>query len=398
MAGLSPEVEAFAAHLATLDDHDRNAHIEQAKILGLTQAGDDKVGAPPVRTLGEYLAVKMPEAPSLVKAVIPDLDEPTGQVVRGAITLTTSPGGKGKTVMSLTRILRWAIGQSMFPTYDGTFKPDGPIKTLLIENEGAPGFFQSRLQRQVDGMRLSPDELTMIHDNVLIWGDGGWSNLKLDDPENLAMVKRAVEEFEPDCVFLEPLRGLHRGEENSNTEMGNVVDDLNGIASMYNIGVLLTHHERKSGAEMGGDEMFAVRGGGVLTDLSAIVERFKSVKAGTLREVSWTKSRFGPAPAPIRMRFDPVRWCYDMVTLNDSDAQVLQILEENPAEYYKVADVAELTNETEEITRKVLNSLAKDGRVKRIKNPQRAEGRGSSGYLYQSKTAGDAAATGMEFD
>lgn len=394
---VDPAVEAFGEHLATLDDATREQALGAAKMLGVVQADDENVGQPPVRSLGEYLADKMPEAPSLVKATIKDVDEPTGQVVRGAITLTTSPGGKGKTVFSLSRILRWAYGAPAYAGHTESFNPIQPLKSLIIENEGAPGFFQSRLQRQLDGLRCSDEDRQQVRENVLIWGDGGWSALKLDNAENLAMIRRAIEQYEPDILFLEPLRGLHRGEENSNTEMGNVVDDLNGVASTYNLGVLLTHHERKSGAD-GGDEMFAVRGGGVLTDLCAIVERFKSVKAGTLREVGWTKSRFGPAPAPIRMKFDPVRWCYDRIEMNDEEEAVLQVLEENPTEYYAVGDVAELISETEDHARRILNSLAKDRRVKRIKNPHKQEGRGSSGFLYRSMTGEGAAGGGMDLD
>lgn len=395
---LDKQTEDFARYLAGLDDTEREQALAQAQMWAVANADDSKVGQPPVRTLGEYLDDKMPEAPSLVKANIPGLDEPTGQVVRGAITLTTSPGGKGKTVFSLSRMLRWANGDSAYPGHDDSFVPVGPLKSLIIENEGAPGFFQSRLQRQLDGMGFDDEAKERVRNNMLIWGDGGWSSLKLDNPENLALVRRAIEDHEPDILFLEPLRGLHRGEENSNTEMGNVIDDLNGLASTYNIGILLTHHERKSGAQEGEDQMYAVRGGGVLTDLAAIVERFKSVKAGTLREVGWTKSRFGPAPAPVRLKFDPVRWCYDLVTIDESDTLVLQALEENPAEWYSVADVAELLSESEDHSRKVLNSLAKDGRLKKIKNPHKADGRGSAGYLYRSNTGENAGAIGMEID
>lgn len=393
---IDPRVETFGQHLAGLDDAARTAALEAAKVYAIANADDAHVGEPPVRRLGEYLDDKMPEVPWLVKADIENMPEPTGQIVRGAITLTTSPGGKGKTVFGLSRLLRWAAGLQAYPGCDSSYVPDGALKSLIIENEGAPGFFQSRLQRQLDRMGFTEEQKAAIRENVLIWGDGGWSSLKLDDPENFALVRRAIEKWEPDIVFLEPLRGLHRGEENSNTEMGNIVDDLNGLASTYDLGIMLTHHERKSGVGDGGDPMFAVRGGGVLTDLCAIVERFKSVKGGTLREVGWSKSRFGIAHSPMRLKFDPVRWCYDYITEDSFETTILQVLEENPGEWYSTSDIAEILRETEDAIRPKLNGLAKDGRLKKIRNPHKQEGRGSAGFLYMSNMGDSPTQTGME--
>lgn len=390
------QVKEFGAYLAGLDDEERVKALAQAKMLGVTQAPDDKIGKPPLRPLGQYLREKIPEPPSLVTAATPVTDELTGQVVRGAITLTTAPGGKGKTVLSLSRLLRWAAGMPLFDDLKDVQIPTQPLRSIIIENEGAAGFFQSRLQRQVDGLEVSADQKKLIHENIAIWGDGGWSSMKIDNPENKALIRRACEEFKPDILFMEPLRGLHRADENSNTDMGNVIDDLNGIASDYDCAVLLTHHERKSGASGEEDPMFAVRGGGVLTDLVGVVERFKAVKAGTQRQVEWTKSRFGPAPPPIRMKFDPIRWCYTHVSMTDAESIFLGVLEENPSEWYSVPDLAELCSETEDHVRKLANSLAKDGRVKKIKNPHQPEGRGSAGFLYRSNTGDSSGSGGME--
>jgi hypothetical protein len=388
----APEIEAFGRHLATLDDEQREQALAQAKILGVSNADSSLIGEPPVRTLADYLAEKIPEPPALVKATVGD--ETSGTVVRGAITALTAPGGKGKTVLSMNRFLRWGAGLPLFEGLDNNQIPTHPLKTLLIENEGAAGFFQARMQRLLDGLDYDRDELAAVNENVLIWGDGGWSSMKLDDPNNMELVRRAAEKFQPDIIFFEPFRGLHTANENDNSEMAVVLDAMNGLASTYDCGVMLTHHERKSGVQDGEDPMWAARGAAVLTDLAGVVERFKTAKNGTLREVSWTKSRFGPVPAPVRMRFEAASWRYFYVPQDDDETEILEELESIPDEWFTVASIAELTAETEDHVRKRLNALAKDGRVSKTKNRNPNEG----GFLYRSKTGNPGRGAGMELD
>jgi hypothetical protein len=363
-------VKGFSEYLAGLGDEERNQALAQARVLAVSAAPSENVGEPPVRTLAEYLRDKIPEPPSLVMADVVDDLPPTGQVVRGAVSLLTSPGGKGKTVLSLNRIVRWAAGLPLFDGLETSYRPREPLKTLVIENEGAAGFFQSRLERMIDHFEFDPAERRLVDKNVLIWGDGGWSSLKLDDGTNMDLVRRAMEKYEPDILFMEPLRGLHVQEENDNTAMAALLDTLHGIARDYKGGIMLTHHERKSGVGESTEEMWAVRGAAALTDLAGVVERFKSVKNGSQREVSNTKSRFGPAPGPARMKFDPVAWRYDYVPESELDMQILSTLEAMPGEWYSAEHVAELVGETLAVSRTALNSLASDSKIKKMKGDQ----------------------------
>ena len=376
------QVKDFAEYLGSLPDAEREQALEKAKVFATANAPDENVGQPPVRTLGEYLAQEIPEPPALVNP---------GQVVRGAITATTAPGGKGKTVLSMNRFLRWGVGLPLFDGLHDCQVPVQPLKTIIIENEGAAGFFQARIQRLLDGLEYDDAETKLVKENVMIWGDGGWSPMKINDPENMELVKRAAEMYEPDIIFFEPFRGLHTANENDNSEMAVVLDQLNGLASVYDCAVMLTHHERKSGVEVGEDPMNAARGAAVLTDLAGVVERFRAVKAGALRELSWSKWRFADPYAPIRMRFDAARWRYEYVPMSQDETDCLKVFEENPDQWLSVADAAELLSETEADTRKMLNSLAGDGRLKKQRNPL------GQGFHYRS-AAGGAPSGGMSFD
>lgn len=371
MTEVLPQIKDAARAIAVLDEVERQRAIAQLQHLATIEAPSDKVQQAPVRTLGEYLDAQIPEPPALVKP---------GLAVRGGVTLMTSRGGKGKTTFSLNRIVRWACGK---PVFDGeeAMAPTESLRTLIIENEGAPGFFQSRLRMIVEAQDKADHEA--IRENVLIWGDGGWSSLKLDEQANVELIQRAATEYKPDLIFMEPLRGLHKGEENSATEMAVVLDQLNGLATQYDLGVLLTHHETKAGPSDGADEMNAVRGSGVFTDLAGCVERYRHVQGGKLTEIKWTKNRWHhPMPAPVRMRFEASVWGYTHIAASEQEKAALQILQEAPGERYSVQDVAELTDETIEHTRKVLNELAESKQCKREKGLRAPGETGSPGMRY----------------
>ena len=233
-----------------------NALLSRAKLEAMNAASDESFEAP-ITTLGDYLARPIPVPPILVTPAI---------VVRGGITCTVGRAGKGKTQVNLNRILKWSCGQDMFPgirTPEGekVLSPSHPLKILVIENEGAPGMFH----KQIGVMTSAPgyftdEEREMVMNNVLIWGDGGYSGLKLDDPSALNTVRAGCEKWEPDIVFIEPFRGLWQGDENSSTDMAVVADALSGIATDFDCGVILTHHEKK-GSGGGGDPVSALRAG-----------------------------------------------------------------------------------------------------------------------------------------
>ena len=366
-----PIIQEAAKQIAGLDEGERVLALKQLEMLAVAEAPLENVQAIPVRTLGEYLDAHLPEPPALVTP---------GLVVEGGVTLMTARGGKGKTTFSLNRMVRWAAGQPVFDGED-SMAPTKPLRCLIIENEGAPGFFQSRLKAIVKAQ--AGDHLDAVRENILIWGDGGWSSLKLDEAQNVELIQRACEKYEPDIVFMEPLRGLHKGEENSATEMAVVLDQLNGLATTYNMGVLLTHHETKSGPGDGADEMNAVRGSGVFTDLAGVIERYRHVQGGKLSEIKWTKSRWHhPMPNPVRMKFESTTWGYTLIAESEQQKAILAIMLEAPGERYSVNDLSEISGETVDHCRKVANELVDDDKVKRERGLRQPGAGGSPGMAY----------------
>lgn len=337
-----------AAELAELPEDERKRGIRYIETLATTEAPSDEVAKPPVASLGEYLEREVGDAPVLVHP---------GICARGAITAMIARGGKGKTTVSLNRLIRWGMGKPLFDEVPDVLRPDEPLRSLIIENEGAPGHFQKVLKTIIDNNNFSDECKSMARENVYIWGDGGWSGLKLDDDNNMALVRSAVEAVKPDIIFLEPFRGLWRGDENDATAMANVLDSLSELANAYECAVFLTHHERKGGVGEGGDPMSAARGSGVMEGHAAVMERWVPVKNNKYRELSWIKARFEEAPAPLTMEFDRERWAYAYVGLDAMTRDVAKFMQQFPDSWMPAGEIGSELGLDYQAVRKLLNKL-----------------------------------------
>jgi hypothetical protein len=388
-------IKAFAGLLKDAPENERAAFMARAKMLAMSEAAPEKFEAP-IRTLGDYLASDIPVPPVLVEPAL---------VVRGGLTCTIGRAGKGKTQMNLNRILKWSVGRPMFEGLKNKddvsiLGPSDPLKVLIIENEGAAGMFhrQVGIMLNAEGY-LAEEERKLSKENVLVWGDGGWSGLKLDDEAQLNTVRAGCEKWQPDIVFIEPFRGLWKGDENSSTDMAQVADALSGIASDYDCGVILTHHERKSGSGDDGEKMSAGRGSTVLEGVVATMENFEVAKGGDFRELTWSKVRYGGGHAllPVRMEWQPGDWWYRHVALDEIEQNILLELADADPEPLTVKDLIERTDEREHTVRRTLKALlnAEPPKVKRMASQN--NGSGSTGVRYRLVTPAEGNDGAMDF-
>ncbi len=291
------------------------------------------------------------------------------------------------TTFSLNRILRWGAGLPMFDGWVDSrgapnLAPSNPLRVLVIENEGAAGMFHRQIKTMLtaDGF-LTPEQQALAAKNVLIWGDGGYSDLKFDDPKKLDPVRAGIDSHRPDIVFVEPFRSLWSGEENSSTEMNRVVDSMVGIASEFDCACLFSHHEKKS-MEGGEDKMSAARGSTVLEGVVTVMENFESIKNGDQREVSWSKSRHGPALPPVRMEWVEGTWWYRWVPDDMIDASIMAAVRTNGDEPMSITDLMDdIDEKNREKVSRACKSLAKEGRLREL--PSVPGQRGSTGRRYR---------------
>lgn len=351
-------LEAAAELLAGLSPEERERQEKQLRLLVAARLPSDALERPlPIRTLAEYLTAEIEEPPAIIDPPI---------LVRGELTVTVGKSGKGKTSLNLNRVLRWAAGLPVFDELPDVMVPVDKrhVRTLLIENEGSAGMFQERMRAMFNAEdRLPEDARPLVAENVLIWGDGGYQGLKIDDDKDYAEIRRGVEKFKPDVLFIEPFRGLWRGDENSNTEVAEVIDRLIRLATDYRLGVILGHHERKN-SEGSSDLMDLARGASALDGAAAAFENLRQGKGGDYRDLSWSKARYR-APGPIRMQYDAINRWYHYVPDSVGEREIkdfLQTLEGEPATAKAIADAM---GEKYDHVSKVLTKLVQKGEAKR---------------------------------
>lgn len=387
-----PRLEGFARLLAEADSPEQfSALVARAKLMAAQEIPDAVLEAP-IRTLGQYLSDPIEMPPELISPYL---------LVRGSILCTVGRAGKGKTQVNLNRILCLAAGKPLFADLtdkegNALLAPPEPLKVLIIENEGAAGMFHKQIGIMVnaEGYLSKPDRERVL-DNVMIWGDGGYSGLKLDDEAKVNMVKAGVEKHQPDIVFIEPFRGLWKGDENSSTDMGVIADVLSEIATQYNCGIILTHHEKKGGSN-GDDQMSAARGSTVLEGHVATMEHFQEAKGGEFRELTYSKIRYGggtPMP-PVRMEWKPSAFWYDFIPTDALSQSILDLLAEQPGDALSTTEICEELNEKPDRVRKACEGLKAEGRI--AKMASQYTGNGSTGNRWRLVNMDDTSSGGID--
>lgn len=379
---INDPTDEFIRYYASITDEKERARVLASVKLRAMNIAPDEAFAPDVQSLRDYLAKPIIVPPSLVWPTI---------AVRGEITTTLGRAGKGKTTMNLNRIFAWAAGRALFPGWvdkndEEYLKPSGPLRTMIAENEGNAGMFHQKMGLMLHQGPLTDEEKELALDNLYVHGDGGYSGLRLDTDDGVKKLRSSIEGVQagtPDIVFIEPFRSLWRGEENSSTDMAAVVDNMVSIATDYQLAVILSHHERKSGASEDGEKMSAGRGSTVLEGVVAVMENFESVKDGDFRELHWSKARYLPPPPVVRLTYNRDNGWYDWVPTDAIADEVLVVLREADDEPMNLSDLADATGEKQTKLRQIMKQLETDKRVKKMPSMPSPTGHGTTGFRWR---------------
>lgn len=353
---IHPKAQEFADFIAALPKSEREKFAAQTNQLVLNKIPEEEVGSAPVRPLGEYLDDPIETAPLIVGP---------GLVARGGISVLFGRSGYGKSAITMNCAVRWACGKSLFDELPEVLAPEKPLKILIIENEGAAAFFQKTMDKIVNNGHRSKEDVDMIRENIYIWGDGGYSELKLDNAKYVQILHQAVAEVQPDLIIMEPFRGLWDGDENSNETINKVTSEIVKLATTYQCGVWLVHHEVKNFE--GSEQMDAMRGASALDGVVGVIFRWRPVRGGDYRELHQVKHRYDQPIAPVRMEFDYHTWGYKLVDDSALGREIIEAIMENGNAWTPISDLAESLQESQDNVRKAATIMHGEGKIERKK-------------------------------
>ncbi len=118
-----------------------------------------------------------------------------------------------------------------FPTHQG--------RVVMVQEEGSRGTWARRLRLCASACGI---ELEDLRGRLLTDASQGF---RLDDPGWLEALGHRCEEFRPDLIIIDPLAATHAADENSATEMAQVIRVLQGLRRTYEAAVVVIHHDRK---------------------------------------------------------------------------------------------------------------------------------------------------------
>ena len=198
-------------------------------------------------------------------------------LLRNYITVLAGAGGSAKSTLGLVTAMSIATGRDLLQL--GGVKRG---KVLMISNEESRDEFQLRMASTMTahGVKLKEikDRLHIIsgYQKPILIAEGAYSEelgtVAIRQHKMWRNVRRLIRDNNYDAVILDPFANAIRGvNENSNSEISDVMTILRQTAADSEIGFILIHHASKSG----GNADAATRGASAIVNSARIVIQAK---------------------------------------------------------------------------------------------------------------------------
>ena len=186
---------------------------------------------------------------ALVKDGDPSILLGNRYVNRGDSFIIVSSSGMGKSSLSLQFAVGLALELSPF-----TIKGNGRLRSLVVQSEDSDGDIAEVAHSLIHALKLTPEQIAIVNENVRIVSDRVNRG-----PAFLASLKKHIEEFKPDIVWINPLQAFIVGDVTKAEDLGLFLrEGLNGLNKECKFAWGVVHHTTKpaTGKDKGSERLW----------------------------------------------------------------------------------------------------------------------------------------------
>ena len=200
--------------------------------------------------------------------------------------------GEGKSMLRLEMAIHLSLGRE-----SGGWKFRRARRVLIIQFENTEQLEQVRLKRMLRGLGSDCPENLLFSSPL--------ARFNLSEKTDRARLIAAIEKHRAEVVIYDPLSSLHQENENDNTKMRWVMDNLTETNRRTRTTAIVVHHYGKPGKEEVSG-VYRTRGASSIRDWADTLIGFSRHKSDelVLRDLEFLKVRNGPEPKPLILERD----------------------------------------------------------------------------------------------
>lgn len=175
----------------------------------------------------------------------------------------------------------------------GRYQAPQPQRVLVIQNESSRSAFRDRLRSIGNRFGGIPEELCVITNYPILLDDETW----------IERMNRDLERIRPALMILDPLASMSSADENSATEVGDIVRLLREWRDKYEMAICIVHHTVKDGSgRRSGNKL---RGSGALYGAAEVVVSMERPDDDAPRIAVRIEMKETESPKPFFAEFIP---------------------------------------------------------------------------------------------
>jgi putative DNA primase/helicase len=236
------------------------------------------------------------EAPQFLSTVSPEIDWLVdGLIQRGANGFICSLPKVGKSWLAVDLVLSLALGLPWVG-----FNVRRPVKAALITREDNPALTRWRMDRLLAGKNHTREDLG---GGLYVNSREQSSEFRLDKGELFSPMIAELKTVKPEFVILDVFNILHGADENDNTEMREILEQLNRLQREVGCAIGVIHHFNK--AQEGGLTQ-RLRGSGAIAGWAEWLIGVETVDEH-IRKMRF-ELKAAEAPEPLHYRVNGEEW------------------------------------------------------------------------------------------